>query len=265
MSFNRWNYVEANPINLIDPTGQFPFWCKSMSSRLGYEDCVRSFYNLSAPKKYRVMPLERQEGVPGCWSGPVAYKAPGYVEGYSKGYVFGIGYGQGEELVYDFGTMQKGKFSFETVNLAVQAGVAAMVYHGLVFEFNNVETIEDKYRGVFQYLSAGASGFNIVGTGATVFFAYGDELWGISQYYSIGLSIGITLTYGEGISTPIWSKSYLRYGGVNKWELMRDITIDPDSPVWGGFFLPSSLIKGIGIEYASYYSWIYNEIHLESK
>jgi hypothetical protein len=217
------------------------------------------------------MPEDKQEGLPGCWSGPVAYKAPGYLEGYSKGYVFGIGYSKGEELVYDFGNMEKGRFSYETVSLAIEAGGSAMVYHGLVFGFNNVESIKDKYRGPFWFVSGGASGFGILGTGVNYFRAIDDvggELWGISQYYSAGISyppLTLDLTGGMGLSTPIWSRSYLRYGGVNKWELMRDITIDPDSPVWGGFFLPSALMKGPALVLAQYYSRIYNEIHLESR
>jgi len=272
LSLNKWTYVEANPINWVDPTGRFPFWCKSMNARLGYENCVRSFYNLSAPRLYPVMPPERQEGSPGCWSGPVAYKAPGYLEGYSKTAVFGIGYSKGEELVYDFGTMEKGRFSYETVSLAIEAGLSAMVYHGLVFGFNNVDSIKDKYKGTFKFGSIGASTPYInVGTGVNYFRSIdgiGGELWGFSQYYSVGISyppIPLDLTVGLGLSTPLWSKSYLKFGGVNKWELMRDIDIGPDSPVWGGFFLPSALMKGHGIVLAYHFSWIYNEIHLESR
>jgi len=27
LSFNRWNYVEGNPVNLTDPSGHDPYWC----------------------------------------------------------------------------------------------------------------------------------------------------------------------------------------------------------------------------------------------
>ncbi len=27
LSLNRWNYVEGNPVNLVDPTGKNPWWC----------------------------------------------------------------------------------------------------------------------------------------------------------------------------------------------------------------------------------------------
>ena len=285
MSMNRWNYVESNPVNLTDPTGMFPEWCKSMGTRLQYEDCVRRVYNLRAPKDYSVMPPNPEKNGPygssGCWSGPVAYKAPGYLEGYSKGWIFGIGVSDGEELVYDFATMEKEKFSYKTVSLALEAGVSTMAYHGLVFGFNNVDGIEKGYRGAFAFGSVGASTDIIpspyFGTGVNGFKSTSGEVWGISQYYSVGFGYNglstllggfpLSLSGGWGNSTPAWSKpkSYVKFGGVNKWELIGDIALDPDSPVWAGAFLPSALVKYDGFLLADHYSWIYNEINLESR
>jgi hypothetical protein len=275
LSLNKWSYVEENPINLIDPSGQFPFWCKSMSSRLDYENCVRKHYNLSAPRDYPVMPQEKQDGFPGCWSGPVAYKTAGYLEGYSVSVSIMFGYSTGEELVFDFGTMEKGFFGYETLGITFDMGVSVMAYHGLVYGFNNVDSIESKYRGQFWFVSAGVSTeFPFptpnVGTGVNYFRSVDGELSGISQYYSAGLSIlsliPINLAGGGGTSTPLWSKSYINSAGVlNSSRLLDDIAADPASPVWPAIILPSALFKAHGMVLATHYSRIYREMHDGSK
>jgi hypothetical protein len=277
MSLNRWGYVEENPVNLADPSGMFPDWCKSMNSRQQYEDCVRQSYNLSAPKDYPIMPLKQQKGSSGCWSGPVAYKAPGYLEGYSATISFAVGYGFGKELVYDFGTMEKGLFSYETASITLDASVSAMVYHGVVFGFNNVDSIKEGYRGPFWFVSGGVGAdfpfpSPSIGTGVNFFHSLSGEIWGVSQYYSVGATLttltpGMSLAGGVGLTTSIWSRQpYLKSGSADYDKLSRDILIDPDSPiVLAAISVPSNAVKGIGIVQAAYWSWIYNEIHVNSK
>jgi len=190
LSLNRWMYVEGNPVNLTDPTGRFPEWCKSMNDRLQYKDCVRRVYNLTAPMYYQVMPPERQEGSPGCWSGAVAYRAPGYLVGHADAFNFGISYTRGEESVFDFGTMERGKFTFETAGLALDASVSEVGYHGIIIGFNNVERIEEKYRGPYAFGASGFSSANFLlggslGVGVAGFVSFDRELTGISEYFSI--------------------------------------------------------------------------------
>jgi len=270
LSLNRWNYVEANPVNLTDPSGRFPEWCKTMGDRLQYENCVRRYYGLSAPRDYQTMP--HAQGQPGCWSGPVAYKAPGYLEGLSGGVSFGVSLNLGKELVFDFATMEKGLFNYFTTGLTLEAGGSAMEYHGIVFNFNNVNMIEEKYNGSFYFGSAGANtgfpGINL-GVGVTGFYSFDQELWGLSEYYSVGAGIslipGVSVSGGVGKSTWNGYKiSYIKQDGrVNVDSLIADITFDFASPAV--IPVPSNLVKGIGIELAIYYSWIHDEMYVNSK
>lgn len=43
LSLNNWNYVEANPVNLVDPSGHFPVWCQYAPSKAFYEACVLAY------------------------------------------------------------------------------------------------------------------------------------------------------------------------------------------------------------------------------
>jgi hypothetical protein len=245
-----------------------------MNSRLQYENCVRQHYNLSAPKDYPVMP--QQDGESGCWSGPVAYKAPGYLEGYSATISFMFGYGFGKELVYDFGTMEKGLFSYETASITFDASISAMVYHGVVFGFNNIDSIEEGYKGPFWFVSGGVSAefpfpTPSIGTGVNFFHSLSGEIWGVSQYYSVGGGIsllsGFSLAGGVGLTNHIWSRQpYLKAGSADYAKLSGNIIADPDSPVvFAAFTVPSNAVKGIGLVQAAHWSWIYNEIHVNSK
>ena len=46
MSYNAWSYVYANPINLTDPTGMIPDWCRTMKTKAAYHDCILSYYHV---------------------------------------------------------------------------------------------------------------------------------------------------------------------------------------------------------------------------
>ena len=273
-SLNRWNYVGGNPVNLTDPSGRFPEWCKSMGDRIQYEDCVRRHYGLSASIYHQVMPPDQQGGTSGCWNGPVAYKAPGYLEGYSIAFSFGASYSRGTELVFDFGTMEKGLFNYETAGITIEAGISVMEYHGVIAGFNNIDTIDSKYKGSYMFFGGGVNtgfpGLNL-GVGAVGFASFDGELRGVSEYYSIGGGVslipGLSLAGGVGISN--WHPGYqkqsyiLNDGRANLPLLIQDITLDPDSPA--RVPVPSNLVKMLGIELATYYSWIYDEIHVNSK
>jgi len=274
LSLNKWIYVEANPINLIDPTGKFPFWCKLMIDRLQYEDCVRRTYNLTAPFDYPTMPKERQEGSPGCWSGSVAYRASGYLVGHATAINFGISSTSGEESVFDFGTMERGKFRFETAGLALDASISKVGYHGIIIGFNNVQPIEDKYNGPYAFLASGFSSANFLfggslGVGVTGFVSFDRELTGISEYYSIGFGYNLlqvgSASGGVGLST--WTRQKQQYASSNYDvdfnRLIRDVYYNPDFPALN--FIPSTNINGIALVLAGHFTWIYKEIHIASR
>lgn len=241
-----------------------------MQERIQYENCVRQFYNLSAPKNYPTMP--KPEGSSGCWSGPVAYKAPGYLEGYSVTFSFEASYSFGKELVFDFGTMEKGLFDYETVGLnLLEASITAMEYHGVVFGFNNVDTIEGKYKGPYFFGSGGVNSGVGLGVGVNAFVSFDGELWGLSQYYSIGASISLFegFSFSEGVGLSSWHPGYQKVdyiGGDEKVKvpsLINNITLDADSPAV--IPAPSNLVKADGIALAYHYSWIHDEIYVNSK
>lgn len=283
LSLNRWNYVEGNPVNLVDPSGRFPEWCKSMGGRLLYENCVRDYYNLSAPKEYSVMPQPQPDdideyGTPNCWRGPVAYNAPGYLEGFSFGGGVLINIFYANEVVYDFGTMEKQRFEIGIVGATTQLGVSFSEYHGIVFNLNNIDLLKDAYKGSFWYASAGAGtavpAIFSLNTGVTFFHALKGDVWGVSQFYSFGVGHelisfpGGNVAFeggfgygaaGERIDTYIDQST----GKVKIAQLVSDITTGKDSPAIVP--VPSVLVRGLGIELAYLYGWIYDEIHINSK
>lgn len=275
MSYNKWQYVYSNPINLIDPTGQFPFWCRSMPSRLSYEDCVRKFYHLSAPRDYSVFPI--QEGSPGCWAGPVAYRAPGYVEGFSVGFQSALGIGGGKELVYDFASMERQTFKFAYWGVADQVAISGTLYSGILFGFNNIETLSTAYQGDYWFVSGGVSTDFIgqpiqIGTGATYVSSIDNKIRGIEWYFSLGVSVVdpiliVDFEAGMGKSVDVQGASYsyvMANGRINQTLLLADIITGFHSPVPG--FNPSGELgmRGIGVLLALQYSMIYEEIHVNS-
>jgi RHS repeat-associated protein len=78
-SLNRWNYVNSNPVNLTDPSGYSPIFCQSMPTKGLYEYCVLTYYGLEPINPFELG--QRVQGERGCYTGPSAYRGPGYIEG----------------------------------------------------------------------------------------------------------------------------------------------------------------------------------------
>jgi hypothetical protein len=47
LSFNRWNYSYSNPVNLTDPSGNYPTECLGADN---YADCIRDWISENCPK-----------------------------------------------------------------------------------------------------------------------------------------------------------------------------------------------------------------------
>jgi RHS repeat-associated protein len=285
LTLNRWNYVVSNPVNLTDPTGMFPEWCRAMPTRLAYENCVRDAYSLFKPKYAQIYPGsdrgEAEWGAPGCWRGPVVYAAAGYLEGIS-GDIQAIpglpGFGGGREVVYDFATMERHLFNFFYLGVADQfIAVTATEYHGVAFGFNSSERLAEDYFGPYWFVSVGVGtdfpGQPVgLGTGVTHFAAFDYKIWGMAQYFSMGASAidvipGVDIEFGAG--------KYLRPKGdpvtyfdentkrVHQSRLINDITFGLGSPAV--IPVPSNLFRTHGLAYALYWSWIFEEINIHSR
>ena len=154
-SLNGWSYVENNPINLTDPSGLFPEYCRTSLTTVAYEHCVRTFYNLDPidePAPSRI------EGTPGCYEGPIPYRAPGYIEGSSNTVSPGVGGTWGHEVAHDFATMEWQAFDYH--GLAFGAGYGTMRYTGFIEHpsgkgFRSWQNIETDYSGFFNVVNAG--------------------------------------------------------------------------------------------------------------
>jgi hypothetical protein len=221
------------------------------------------------------MPETQQKGKPRCWEGPVSYTAPGYLEGASINFSFIIGATFATEIVYDFATMEKQKFTSKQIGISIGIGVSGIEYQGVIFNFTNTKTLVGEYPGSFVYGSVGAgTGFPGVvqlGTGVTGFKSLSNEVWGVSQYYSIGWSpipspISMSAEVGYGFASPgEMFNPYIMPSSkkVNVSQLISDITIGKNSPAV--IPMPSVLVRGLGIEFAYYYSWIHDELYVNSK
>lgn len=277
LTLNQWNYVVSNPVNLTDPTGMFPDYCRGFQLRLDYENCVRKFYNLSAPRYHSIIPFEQQIGRPGCWSGPVAYTAPGYVEGNSTAVLLGavVTFTPAQEIVYDFARMERQRFVAMAFGSASAAGIGitGIQYHGTIFKFENVTSITESYKGPFAYGSiAVGSTFN-VSVGVQGFKSLSNDVWGLSEFFGYTLghtesAFGVfTLEVGMGVASPAGPilDNYASNGTkVNVSKLIADIlkgsaspSVIPDPFVYG--------MRGIGSVIAHHYAWVHDEIYVNSK
>jgi hypothetical protein len=221
-----------------------------------------------------------QEGSSGCWSGPVAYEAPGYLEGASITSnlpVFAIS--KSKEIVYSFAKMEKQYFDVLQFGFSLQVGATLTQYYGLAFNFNNVDSLESTYQGPFVYLSVGgATGFPGIaqlGTGVIGFKSVTNDVWGVSQYYSISFGISIatlpipfTQVNGElGVGRAFPSDRLHDYilpsGRVDVGRLVSDIASGVDSkavvPV------PAVLVRSLSMVLAFEYSRIHDEIYINSR
>lgn len=135
-----------------------------MPTKEQYAACVLGFFKLEPIDPNNMG--QHVTGGKGCYNGPTEYRAPGYVEGISLAVNAPIAKPfttKGREVVYDFATMQRQVFEYESWLSydAFSAGVSDAQYLGVVkgFKTSVVESgkydIELDYGGRSRNLSSG--------------------------------------------------------------------------------------------------------------
>jgi RHS repeat-associated protein len=278
LSLNRWMYVEGNPVNLTDPSGHFPTYCQSMPTKGLYELCVLSFYQLEPISYFELG--KTVQGEQGCYSGPEAYRAPGYLEGAG---LWALIHRGGYEVVYDFARMERMEFTYygSGGNDAIDIGIGGMLYSGKVMGFRSDESINRVYRGLSSSYSIGPSvdvGFGI-GAGQGGFVSWSDPMLR-GKYYYAGASLSSDFAEWVDIDVTLWSiytpmsnapTRYVTNGSVNRPRLMADIATGAGSP-WGIRYpsltqSPENIIlasRTYGIFLAMKYANAYEEIRNEN-
>jgi len=246
MSLNRWNYVGGNPVNLADPSGNFPpIWCQAMTSKAMYEGCVDVFYGIE-PINIAQIGEEFVTGERGCYKGPSAYRAPGYIEGTGLTLANTINVMFAAESVYDFATMEHSYFvngAFDLPGIPGVGvsdflwGITSTEYAGYVYGLKSNLSIHTAYSGAFVvgYIGASAGqqvvdflGYS-VGIGKTGFVSPGDPLVrGSANYISAGFGLDPLPIVDGGIgiisSVPASTIDYYQEkNNVQKERLFSDI------------------------------------------
>ncbi len=285
MSFNRWMYVEGNPVNRVDPTGynwQPTNWCQMMPTKGLYESCILFKYGLEPISIFELG--KSVQGQQGCYSGPSEYRAPGYLEGV-EAHIGGIpSYTTGIEVVYDFARMERASFDFRgaTINDGLVGGEASVYFGKILGLKSDTDVIED-YRAVSISASVGIS-FD-VGIGGAVgrggFVATSSDtipmLRGKTWY--LGGSLSGDFVEGFDLSgswvnyTPISAQpiSYVRADeSIDTARLYADIFAGTGSP-WGSpqwdiavnpeLIVAKSAVRAYGFYLANKYIAAYEDLH----
>jgi RHS repeat-associated protein len=185
-SMNGWSYVNSNPTNLIDPSGMvpalpgpmFPSYCTTASAKWEYVYCVAKSFGIESDwgklLVYKVAEeaglnapsfgqefdnaMDRIKGTSGCYWGPIPYRAAGYSEGLGFTSPLINAFSFGDEVVYDFGKMERGEFRYSGTRLSDSlVGSLGVSESAVNIEgFSSWKDIASDYEGISQVLTYGA-------------------------------------------------------------------------------------------------------------
>jgi hypothetical protein len=243
-----------------------------------YEGCVDIWYGIE-PISYFSMG-ENVKGEKGCYKGPTAYRAPGYLEGVG---LWALIHRGGYERVYDFARMEGTNFNYygSGGNDAIDAGIGGMFYAGKVMGFRSDASIDESYRGLSSSYTLGPSmdiGFGI-GAGQGGFISWSDPMLR-GKYYYAGGSLALDLAEGVDIDVTIWAiyspvyenpERYATDGIVNRAQLMAHIASGKGSPMGEKYPSLTAPMDNVivaarlyGILQALKYANVYEEIRSEN-
>lgn len=275
LSLNRWNYVEANPINLVDPSGKFPEQCRSHAFKWLYAKCVLDYYHLESAGSifFNGDAVANVKGSWGCWSGRIEYRAPGYIEGYSwfAGPVWG-----GKEVVYSFAKMDRDEFTYIGGGLSdSMIGGGASFYVGLADGLRSDRSVEDHYKGLAFVRTAGFD-LTVVdelsaGLGATLSTSATDwKLRTMSVYLGASAAAVGLPVFDVGIGSVYYTPSgtYHLYSHGELGTMLIDLTqgkYTPITPAAQQLDILSALpsIRANVAQQSAYYFWVYEEMRNE--
>jgi RHS repeat-associated protein len=289
MSFNKWNYVGGNPVNLTDPSGNFPpLWCQFMPNRAFYEGCVDLWYGIEPITHLG----EYVVGERGCYTGPFEYRAPGHFQGtgLTLALPWIVNWRFEVESVYDFATFEHSYFINGTDQIPVLPGIGASdfvwggmldQYAGFVSGFRTDTSIGSDYSGPaitgFFGASAGLAVIDpfgpSVGIGIAGFVSLSDpRVRGAGVYVSIGFGVdAFPFAYDGGFgllsltNRPFTVTNYKNdNNSINKARLFYDI-ISARHDIWVQGFNPQTYAAGFPSRTATAmmaltYARVYEEI-----
>ena len=217
---------------------------------------------------------------------PVNYTDPTGHEpmrrGYLEGISFAAGLGQGDisgaEIVYDYATMTRARFTYQGTVGGLFASIGWAAYVGQIMGFNyerpiptglnwempRSQLILKDYSGPFDGVYTGVSATLIkpivgITVGAGYFQSSGGSIKGVFSYLSGGVGllpfevVGFHTIYSvDHRSLPGYENSGIEYyydpktGQVNRSKLISDIFSGDNSPILGVFSPLAGLVGMIG-------------------
>jgi len=300
-SMNGWSYVDNNPISLVDPTGMvpsksmFPDFCRTEQTKATYVICVADafrvetdwgklllhYYTGTSHDKDFDDQVNKVKGGPGCYSGPVPYRGPGYYEGIG-GVISPLSdnlfEAAGTEIAYDFVTFEGSTFTYQDYFHFSDTllGFSFSEYSGAVEGFKSWTGIVKDYEGDSWVASKGL-GLNFlleipISYGSSGFTSRADsKVKGSGYYLSGGIGADILpiaeVSFGIATFTPKNAWSYvLNDGSVDRITLIRDIMQGKHSPWETNFILKLSWFfppkREDNISKIYWYAWVYESMQL---